>query len=284
MLDVDMHEAQVVVLEGALAFGGLGCWWLGPAVQPFGLEDAPDARHRGNAAGDCGLIEGWPASLLGRPPALGPAPWLNTRTEMDHTRAPGNREAAAEIARLIKPDPPAWLVNAIEIVALPRLRKEIAGFKAYPKRKELRPKNEATVKAIETLTANITDKGVWSQIVANSPEGDISKRRLERVADVVLNDMPHVLTALTKAMDNVTEGKGGRGAALHPKAPRPATVCAAFVTIVWVEAHRGEVPGPYDKAVWTACAALWRAAGGSRLDRAATTLPDEAAGIDDDAT
>ncbi|MFL5256522.1 MAG: hypothetical protein ACJ8AI_27245 [Rhodopila sp.] len=159
-------------------------------------------------------------------------------------------------------------MNAIEIVALPRLRKEIAGFKAYPKRKELRPKNETTVKAIETLTANITDKGVWSQIVANSPEGDISKRRLERVADVVLNDMPHVLTALTKAMDNVTEGKGGRGAALHPKAPRPATVCAAFVTIVWVEAHRGEVPGPYDKAVWTACAALWRAAGGSRLDRA----------------
>src|SRR5690349_10639606 len=38
-----MHEAEVIVLEGALAFGGLRRCWLGATVQPFGLEDAPDA-------------------------------------------------------------------------------------------------------------------------------------------------------------------------------------------------------------------------------------------------
>ena len=43
MLDVDMHEAEVIVLEGALAFGGLWRCRLGPAVQPLGPEDAPDA-------------------------------------------------------------------------------------------------------------------------------------------------------------------------------------------------------------------------------------------------
>src|SRR5215203_2424488 len=43
MLDVDMHEAKVVVLERALAFGRLCRYWLGPAVEAFGLEDAPDA-------------------------------------------------------------------------------------------------------------------------------------------------------------------------------------------------------------------------------------------------
>jgi hypothetical protein len=43
VLDVDGHEAEVIVLEGALAFGGFFRDWLGPAVQPFGLEDAPDA-------------------------------------------------------------------------------------------------------------------------------------------------------------------------------------------------------------------------------------------------
>ena len=44
MLDVDMHEAEVVVLEGALAFGRLCRCRLGAAsVQALGLEDAPDA-------------------------------------------------------------------------------------------------------------------------------------------------------------------------------------------------------------------------------------------------
>src|SRR2546423_11616856 len=38
-----MHEAEVIVLEGALAFGGLCRCWLGPAVEALGLEDAPDA-------------------------------------------------------------------------------------------------------------------------------------------------------------------------------------------------------------------------------------------------
>src|SRR3954453_9172153 len=43
MLDVDMHEAEVIVLESAQAFGGLRWCWLGPAIEAFGLEDAPDA-------------------------------------------------------------------------------------------------------------------------------------------------------------------------------------------------------------------------------------------------
>src|SRR5215213_4372307 len=43
MLDVEMHKAEVVVLEGALAFGRLCRYWLGPAVEAFGREDAPDA-------------------------------------------------------------------------------------------------------------------------------------------------------------------------------------------------------------------------------------------------
>src|SRR6201995_5306915 len=43
MLDVDMHEAEVVVLEGALAFGRLCRCRFRPAVQPLSFEDAPDA-------------------------------------------------------------------------------------------------------------------------------------------------------------------------------------------------------------------------------------------------
>src|SRR4051794_30781598 len=43
VLDVEMDEAEVVLLEGALAFGGLCRYRLGPTVQPLGLEDAPDA-------------------------------------------------------------------------------------------------------------------------------------------------------------------------------------------------------------------------------------------------
>ena len=43
VLDIDVHEAKVVVLEAALAFGGLCRGRLGAAVQAFGLEDAPDA-------------------------------------------------------------------------------------------------------------------------------------------------------------------------------------------------------------------------------------------------
>src|SRR3954454_283441 len=43
VLDVDVHEAKVVVLEGALAFGGLRRCWLGAAIEARGLEDAPDA-------------------------------------------------------------------------------------------------------------------------------------------------------------------------------------------------------------------------------------------------
>jgi hypothetical protein len=43
MLDVDMHEAEVIVLEGAFAFGGLRRCWLGATIETLGLEDAPDA-------------------------------------------------------------------------------------------------------------------------------------------------------------------------------------------------------------------------------------------------
>src|SRR5215213_4192264 len=38
-----MDEAEVVVLERALAFGRLCRYWFGPAIEAFGLEDAPDA-------------------------------------------------------------------------------------------------------------------------------------------------------------------------------------------------------------------------------------------------
>ena len=43
VLDVDVDEAEVVVLERALALGGPLRNRLGPAAQPLGLEDAPDA-------------------------------------------------------------------------------------------------------------------------------------------------------------------------------------------------------------------------------------------------
>jgi len=43
VLDVDVHEAELVILEAALSFGGL-CWRRFSApVQSFGLEDTPDA-------------------------------------------------------------------------------------------------------------------------------------------------------------------------------------------------------------------------------------------------
>src|SRR4051812_11043815 len=38
-----MHEAEVIVLEAALAFGGLRRCWLGAAIEALGLENAPDA-------------------------------------------------------------------------------------------------------------------------------------------------------------------------------------------------------------------------------------------------
>ena len=38
-----MHEAEVIVLEGALAFGGLRRCRFKATVEAFGLEDAPDA-------------------------------------------------------------------------------------------------------------------------------------------------------------------------------------------------------------------------------------------------
>src|SRR5690348_12244144 len=43
VLDVDVHEAEVIVLEGALAFGGLRRGRFGAAIEARGLEDAPDA-------------------------------------------------------------------------------------------------------------------------------------------------------------------------------------------------------------------------------------------------
>src|SRR3954451_4013651 len=43
VLDVDVREAEVIVLEGTLAFGGLCRYRLGAAIEAFGLEDAPDA-------------------------------------------------------------------------------------------------------------------------------------------------------------------------------------------------------------------------------------------------
>src|SRR3954465_14010789 len=38
-----MAKAEVIVLEAALAFGGLRRCWLGGAIEAFGLEDAPDS-------------------------------------------------------------------------------------------------------------------------------------------------------------------------------------------------------------------------------------------------
>src|SRR3954470_15020602 len=91
MLDVEMDEAEVVVLERALAFGRLCRYWLGPAVEAFGLENAPDAvaiEMRQEMGDDKGqVIEGEvgdPAQradngalLLGRLPgqAVWPAEW-----------------------------------------------------------------------------------------------------------------------------------------------------------------------------------------------------------------
>src|SRR5689334_16063674 len=43
VLDVDVHKAEVIVLEGALALGGVCRWRVGAAVEAFGPEDAPDA-------------------------------------------------------------------------------------------------------------------------------------------------------------------------------------------------------------------------------------------------
>ena len=43
MIDVDVHEAEVILLEGALALSGSFRNTLCPTVQALGLEDAPDA-------------------------------------------------------------------------------------------------------------------------------------------------------------------------------------------------------------------------------------------------
>jgi hypothetical protein len=43
VLDVDMHEAEVILFKATLALGGPLSNRPGPAVQAFGLEDAPDA-------------------------------------------------------------------------------------------------------------------------------------------------------------------------------------------------------------------------------------------------
>jgi hypothetical protein len=43
VLDADVHEAEVVVLEGALAPPGLVRGGRRPPAQPLGAEDAPDA-------------------------------------------------------------------------------------------------------------------------------------------------------------------------------------------------------------------------------------------------
>ena len=43
--DVDMHEAKVVVLEGAFSFGGLRRCRFGAAVQPLHLENRPQLTN-----------------------------------------------------------------------------------------------------------------------------------------------------------------------------------------------------------------------------------------------
>ncbi len=43
MFDVDMHEAEVVVVERPLSLGRPVGRWSGPAVQPLAPQDAPDA-------------------------------------------------------------------------------------------------------------------------------------------------------------------------------------------------------------------------------------------------
>src|ERR1700759_470561 len=62
VLDVDMHEAEVIVLEGAFAFDGLRRCRLGSAIEALGLEDAPDAvavEMRQEMGDDkCQVIEG----------------------------------------------------------------------------------------------------------------------------------------------------------------------------------------------------------------------------------
>ncbi len=63
VLDADGHEAEVVVAEGAPAFGGPFREGLTPAVQALGLEGAPGAvavEARQDVAGDAGERM-WPA-------------------------------------------------------------------------------------------------------------------------------------------------------------------------------------------------------------------------------
>ena len=43
MLDVDMNEAEVIVLEGALALGGTFCSGPGSAAQALCFKNTPDA-------------------------------------------------------------------------------------------------------------------------------------------------------------------------------------------------------------------------------------------------
>src|ERR1700752_940454 len=43
MLDVDMDEAEIIVLECPLALGWAFRRWFGPAAQALSLQDAPDA-------------------------------------------------------------------------------------------------------------------------------------------------------------------------------------------------------------------------------------------------
>jgi hypothetical protein len=176
-----------------------------------------------------------------------------------------NWEARDEIARMIVAEPPSWLMDTLSAVLL-RVRREIKGYQRYPSRAVLRPKINETADAIEALTRNLLDRGVVSQIAANSPSGTVSLARVNRFLEVVVNDAPHILAALNKAKDNVKAGRGGACAKLNPKAPKPAAVCAAFVVMAWEEIH-GKGPNN-SKALWAPCAALWLAAGGSRLDRA----------------
>lgn len=62
VLDVDADDAEVVVAERALALGRLVEHGLGPSVQAFGLEDAPDAvavEVRQEVADDEGEVVEW---------------------------------------------------------------------------------------------------------------------------------------------------------------------------------------------------------------------------------
>jgi len=176
-------------------------------------------------------------------------------------------EALASVARLIKPNPPVWLIEHLRRW-LPLFA--IASEKLQPSRTEMRASLAKVKEAASLLTEALGNTAIVGFLDHGADQPLPAPGNLR----VLLTDLSNRAAAAYRSstlIDSKGRTKAGKGRAWPRAVISTRAYCALFIAETWLY-FRGDYPPPRNRYAAEAADIYWRLAGGERQSCPSSTV------------